>query len=136
MLGREVSLPVQVMAGLPLTEGEPMCTTEYAIWLGETMGRAFRYARERLGKSVDRQKKVYDRLAKDRDFLVGDWVWYFYTPKTQKFGRIFLGPYLVIRKLSQVTYVIQAERTRKPKVVHVDHLKRFEAKEMPKSWLE
>ena len=100
------------------------------------MGQAFRYARERLGKSADRQKKVYDRLAKDRNFQVGDWVWYFYTPKKQKFRRPFLGTYLVIRKLGQVTYVIQAERARKPKVVHVDHLKRFEAEEMPKSWLE
>ena len=34
------------------------------------MGQAFRYARERLGKSADRQK-VYDRLTKDRNFQVG-----------------------------------------------------------------
>ena len=55
-----------------------------------------------------------------------------------KFGSGWTGPYLVIQRLSDLLYRIQASKRARPKVVHVDHLKKyyFEDDEEPANWIE
>ena len=136
MFGREVTAPVQIMAGLPRASGDVVCTAKYALKLREHLGEAYHYARDRLKRAAERQKSVYDRRAHDRSFRRGDWVWYFYTPKNKKFGRPHTGPFLVVQQLSPVTYRIQATSDGKTKVVHIDYLKQFQAEEKPEGWLD
>lgn len=52
-----------------------------------------------------------------------------------KFSSKWLGPYLIIEKLSDVTYRIQETPRSKSKVVHFDRLKSYLGKPM-KNWLE
>ena len=49
----------------------------------------------------------------------------------KKLGLKFIGPYRVIKKLSEVTYEIQAHITGKKKVVHVNHLKPYLSENLP-----
>ena len=62
-----------------------------------------------------------------------------YPPAAQvKFGSGWTGPYLVIQRLSDLLYRIQASKRARPKVVHVDHLKKYylEDDEEPTNCLE
>ena len=55
-----------------------------------------------------------------------------------KFGSGWTGPYLVINKLSDLVYQIQASKRSKPKVVHLDHLKPYYTNDEENlvNWLE
>ena len=55
-----------------------------------------------------------------------------------KFGSGWTGSYLVIQKLTDLFYRFQASKRARPKVVHVDHLKKyyFEDDEEPANWLK
>ena len=51
-----------------------------------------------------------------------------------KFSKPWEGPYLVIKKLSDVVYRIQKSEKSKPKVVHFDRLKPYRGEEA-RNWL-
>ena len=70
---------------------------------------------------------------------MGQWVFRWYPPAAHtKFGSGWTGPYLVIGKISDLVYQIQASRRSKPKVVHLDHLKPYFTNddEVLVNWLE
>ena len=46
-----------------------------------------------------------------------------------------MGPYLVLTRLSYLTYQVQKDKDSKVLTVHVDHLKPFVGTKHPKSWL-
>ena len=73
MLGREVSLPVDVT--MPSEESEEIENKDYAEQLRDKMYDAHERARNKLKLSSDRQANAYDRNTKLRSFSVGDWVW-------------------------------------------------------------
>ena len=52
-----------------------------------------------------------------------------------KLGQGCTGPYLVLRKISGVTYEIQLNSENKPITVSVDHLKPFQGRQLPINWL-
>ena len=54
--------------------------------------------------------------------------------KQQKWRRKF-SPYLVIKELPPVNYVIQKTKRSRPFVAHVDKLKPWYSDDLPKSWL-
>jgi hypothetical protein len=71
-------------------------------------------------------KKYYDRRAKQRSFMAGDYV-YLYNParrpgKSSKFHLPWSGPFLVLEKVSDLNYAILGSRDKKL-VVHVNRLK-------------
>ena len=121
MLGREVTAPIDIMFGreLPPATDKP-CYVKYVEWLRQTLDNAFQFARTKMNLSIQRQ----DKYLKTKETLIqeGTLVWYYYLPAAKKkLARCWLGPYRVIKKLSEVTYVI--EKDNKSKVVHVNNLK-------------
>ena len=59
-----------------------------------------------------------------RAFNVRDMVWRWNPHKAnQKLGSGWIGPYQVLRKLSDISYEIKHLDTEKTVIVHVDHLK-------------
>ena len=134
MLGREVNLPLDILVG-PVPD-EDMCPDEYVEWVKEALQLAFEKARQNLNQSSMKQKILYDRKGKFHQFPIGSWVWRWYPPEgNQKFGLGWVGPFLVTRKFSDITYEIQESENSQAKVVHVDHLKVYEAENMPPSWI-
>lgn len=82
-----------------------------------------------------RQKRNYDKRVLLNKLQESDWVWYFYPPKAkQKLGQGWTGPFLITRKISEVLFQIQASSLSRPKIVHIDNLRRYEAEEMPTDW--
>ena len=59
-----------------------------------------------------------------REYEVDSLVFRWYPPEAnQKLGLGWIGPYKVVRKLSDITYEIERCSDHKRKIVHVDHLK-------------
>ena len=89
-----------------------------------------------LKKSAERQKQHYDTNTKLRIFSVGDWVWILHPPAyREKFGKEWLGPYLITSKWGEVNYSVQANPESRKITLHVDHMKRYKH-ETPLNWLK
>ncbi|XP_033728208.1 uncharacterized protein LOC117317503 [Pecten maximus] len=135
MLGREVFVPIDLMAGTPSHTPE-QCPVEYVEWLRHSMQTNFEFANSNLGKAARLQKRNYDSKLKARNYDIGSWVWRWYPPKVnQKLGLGWTGPYLVVKQISGVTYRIQRNRESVGINVHVDHLKLYEGENPPVNWL-
>jgi hypothetical protein len=101
------------------------------------MRQSYSFAYEKLGIAASRQKTYYDRGLKPREFVEGDWVWRWYPPLAyKKLCQGWTGPYLVLYKITYLTYKIQKSESVKPIVVYVDHLKLFEGKNLPHNWVK
>ena len=124
MLGREVSLPIDVIVGTPNAGHEEKCHVQYIEWIRDALRRAHQCAFENINLSFQKQKKYYYRNAKTKIFEFGELVWKWSIPKAkQKLSLGWTGPYKVVRRFSHVTYEIKSLDGDKTKIVHVDHLK-------------
>ena len=66
---------------------------------------------------------------------MGHWVWVFYPPNMRsKFTQAWQGPYLVIKVLGEVNYIVQKEHNTRLITLHVDHMKSYSG-ETPETWL-
>jgi len=65
---------------------------------------------------------------KKTEFTLGDWVWYWYPrryqKKSPKWQKSYTGPYLIVRVIEPVNYVLQKTSRSKPFVVHADKVKK------------
>ncbi len=136
MFGEEVRLPVDLMfADGSVEEHIPSCPVEYVEWVRDASRLAFHKARHFLKHSAETQKRLYDKNTFLRTFKVGDWVWVLVPPVLHtKFGRGWKGPFLIVRVLNEVNYVVQENRDSRLITLHVDHMKRY-SHETPDSWL-
>ena len=113
---------------LPMTWGgqaEPTCsansTTEYVAKLSEQMEQIHQFAFQHLKLSSDCQKRNYDhRPVNQHQYHQGDAVW-LYSPQKKKgicpkLMRNFDGPYLVVKRMSDVLYRIQKGPRQSPKL--------------------
>jgi hypothetical protein len=137
MLGREITLPVDLMYSRPEDDIPPQCPVEYVEWVREAMAENFERSRTHLAKAAERQKRHYDARAKLRSFSVGDWVLRLYPPyiNRDKLNFPYTGPFLVIKVVGEVSYLIQKSARASPFTVHVDDLKRYYGNENSISWI-
>ena len=129
--GREQNLPVDLMYPTAAETGPaPQCGPEYVEWVRRAIASAHNFARAHLEKSAIRQKRGYDAHAREQpSYQVGDKVRYYYPPLKQgnKFAKPWVGPFTVVKKVTEVDYRIQRDsRPERILVVHVDNLKPFE----------
>jgi hypothetical protein len=138
MLGREAELPIDIMLGLPPEGDTRIPGVPYVNQLGDKLNEVYQCARERMQIKSDLQKKYYDVRAHGPKFEPGDFVW-MHNPARKvgispKLSRTWEGPYLVITRLSNVTYRIQRNARAKLKIVHFDRLKPYRGTP-PVSWV-
>lgn len=129
--GREMRLPVDFIA--PPSSDSASSHTAYGANVRQKLESAFQSARKNLRSAHRRQKVGYDRWAKERQYQVGDYVWW-YDHKTrkgrcQKLNRPWVGPWKIVKKVGDVVYRIQYcgtdpvhVRTRR-RVVHHNQIK-------------
>jgi hypothetical protein len=132
MMGREVSLPIDLMVET-LSEDEDEddddLVSDFALELRERLRQAHERARKVLHSSSLRQKRNYDRRSHGGGFEEGEFVWLFSHQRkpgiTRKLRLPWEGPYLVVQKFSDVHVRIQKSPRAKSKVIHVDRLKPY-----------
>ena len=138
-LGRETFMPVDLVWGIP--EGETEKTQnadEFVQKVRRDTEAAYELARKQLLVAAERRKVSYDARVKKVDFNVGEWVWYYYPrrflKRSPKWQKLYTGPYLIVRAIQPVNFVLQRSPRSKPFVVHADKLKKCLGP-TPRSWL-
>ncbi|XP_041470079.1 uncharacterized protein LOC121419685 [Lytechinus variegatus] len=128
MMGREVVLPPD-LAIPPIPGTTEDLDTDYALKLREIMRNVHEKARNSLREAASRQKQHYDKATESVQFHPGEFVWM--RKKTREKGLApklqprWLGPYLVVTKLSDVTFRLQLSPRSHPFIVHADRLKPY-----------
>ena len=130
MLGREVTLPVDVIFPLPQQDAS-VEEHEYVANLREKMEECFTIARKQLHAASNRQKRDYDSRMVEHVYKKGDVVYKKCAP-LKKLDKPWDGPYIILKMLSPSVYLIQGRR--KTYVTHHDRLKPcgIETGELPK----
>mgnify|MGYP000034807019 CR=1 FL=1 len=127
MLGRETRLPVDLLVEGPTVEDTT--GTDFAQRLRQDLQEAHGRARECLKQSARNQKRNYDRRVQGEGLIPGQFAWLY--DKSKRKGRSpklelrWMGPYLVVKRLSDVVYRIQLKPGSKAFVVHGDRLKPY-----------
>ena len=77
-----------------------------------------------MGFSVERQERYHVKGVRESKIEEGSLVWYHYLPSARrKLSKFWQGPYVIEKKLSDVTYLIKRGEDGKGRVVHIDNLK-------------
>ena len=130
MLGREVRLPAEVMFGSTTSEGDLTSYGDYVDQLKAHMQHAHELARKHLQASSKRQKDHYDGKQFFNKYEIGDYVLYLHERrKVGENDKLYLpyhGPYVVVKKLSDLDYLIQDTLESDPRLVHHNKLKPYE----------
>ncbi|GAA54787.1 gap-Pol polyprotein [Clonorchis sinensis] len=116
-LGHDLRLPSD--ADTPVVPADLVGSNEYARSLRERLFAALQIARENIGHAQQHQKTVYDRRSHGPVYEVGDYV-LLHRPKAPpgapaKFHHVWQGPYVIVIKRPNNTYVI-----RDPSQPHAD----------------
>ena len=111
MLGREVELPLQAVVGSP--EEEPLETTgDYVSLLQERLQDTHQEVRRHLQRIAQYQQRAYEHQnVAQRQFNMGDAVWYHNNSvrkgRCKKLTNPWKGPYIVIKRISDVVYLLK-----------------------------
>lgn len=125
--GREMRLPIDLVVG----SAEEETPSKHVEKLKENVERAYRIAREHGLEQQKRQKELYDRKVHGDPLKVGQLVWK-YNPvvkagEMKKFHQFWVGPYKVVKQLSEVTYRIQNCKLKQDRSVrHYDYLRPYQ----------
>ena len=80
-----------------------------------------------MGKAAKKQKRSYQERTREVQFRRGDWVWWSYPQlKPGKLQKKNVGPWLVLKKITDLNYRIQRKPGDVPQVVHVDKLTKYQ----------
>ena len=130
MLGREVRLPAETMLGTgPCSSDEVVSYGSQVSEIRNRMQLAHDIARKHLKTSSRRQKDCYDAKKCFHRFEPGDYVWYATArtqlPVTPKLRKPFEGPFVVLKRVNDLVYLIQFDKKGPTQNVHHNKLKPY-----------
>ncbi|MCG7878903.1 MAG: RNase H-like domain-containing protein, partial [Candidatus Thiodiazotropha endolucinida] len=129
MLGREVSVPIDIQFGSPI---ERTFASEWVNKLKDRMEWAHELARLNIEGAILRQKRYHDSKLFWDSFEPGDKVFVFFPTtrpgRCRKFRGLWRGPFVIKRKLSDVTYGIKLESGKPEYIAHIDNIKGYETR--------
>ena len=83
-----------------------------------------------LVKAQNYQKKWYDRNARQRQFIPGEFVLVLLSTTTSKFTAQWQGPYQVSKVVGKVNYLVDMDnRKKKKRILHVNMLKKWQVQQ-------
>ena len=141
-LGRLLNLPLDVMVA-PHPEMHYTYASDCVRGTEKRIQDTFRTIRDRLGKTAKRNKRYYDRKHHLNCYRRGDLVLIKTSVRTvgksPKIQDRYEGPFVVVDKLSDVSYRVQAGPNKRAKIIHHDILKPYAPRypeENDTSWLD
>ena len=127
IFGREAQYPIDLF--VPKPPGDPRLKLgEHAEELIERLYEIHREAQMTMGTEQRRQREYFNRKVHGEPFKEGDLVWLFepHKAKSRKFYLPWHGPFEVLGRTSEVTYMIcKRENKEKWQKVLFNHLKPF-----------
>ena len=140
-MGREVRLPAELVFGSTGAYQEQEITSygDYVDKLRSRMQHAHEIARNHLASAAKRSKGIYDTKVALNRYETGDMVWCLAEARKvgvmPKLEPAYDGPYLIKRKISEINFLLQLDKTGKEKLVHHNKLKPYVG-DTPPSWLK
>jgi hypothetical protein len=135
VFGREITLPFQAMICIP-KEGENQSVSEYVQQLKDSIEEAHTVARKNIKKQSIYQKKYYDLTAVKRSLVSGQLVWVYNPVRKigvcQKLSNKWCGPFVVTRRIDDLTYMVKKSAKTNAKSYHIDHLRVYKGKKCSK----
>ena len=136
---REVRLPAELVFGSTNTSDEEITSYgDYVDSLRTRMQHAHEIARKHMSTAAKRNKELYDAKVAFHRYSVGDVVWCLMEVRkvgiSPKLERIFEGPFLIRKKLSEIDFVLQLDKSGTERPVHHNKLKPYEGTDIPK-WI-
>ncbi|KAG1926323.1 thy-1 membrane glycoprotein [Pimephales promelas] len=126
VFGHCVRGPMAVLSENALPEEPPQSLIQYVQGFRRRLVLAGEWARQKLEKTQKKMKCWFDRKSEIRIFSAGDQVLALLPLPDSPFCAKFLGPYTVLRKVSDQNYIISTPERRKPtQLCHVNLLKPF-----------
>ncbi|XP_066946104.1 uncharacterized protein [Macrobrachium rosenbergii] len=127
VFGHNVRGPLDIVREhLEVNDNNKINVIDYLSNLQEKLRSAWEFAQNNLVASQSRMKFQYDLDTKSRSFEVGDKVLVLLPLPGNMLKAQFSGPWKVVKKLSEVNYVIETpQRRRKTQICHVNMLKPF-----------
>ena len=128
MFGHEARPPADVMFGTLTPPGQAATSSsDYALNLRQRLEKSFQEVRAKMSQKQIRQKELYDQKSHGAPFEMNDRVWFNFPAiprgKHKKFHRLWQGPFVIKKKISDVLYQIQQENSSRNQIVHFDRLK-------------
>ena len=127
-LGRLLNTPLDVMTA-PHAETKHTYASDYVRKLEGQIQRTFVMVRECLGKAAQRNKRYYDRKHHLNCYKRGDLVLMKTMVKqpgrSPKLQDRYEGPFVVIDKLSDLSYRIQEGPNKRARIIHHDRLRAY-----------
>ena len=124
--GRHVLLPVDLLC-CPSCSERKMPSHEYVLEMQERLQKVHNLARIEMNKASDRQKKTYDHRVHVIPYKEGNLVWQRLCTKSKricpKLQPRWEGPYVLTRKISDLTVETEMPEKRKSKkMIHHNKL--------------
>ena len=138
LFGREITLPLQAVIGKPVdpdSDQEFLQSDDYLEHLKKKLKENHDIARRHLKKSAIYQKRRYDLKAKKQTLRKGQAVWA-YEPARKigictKLTSRWKGPFIVEKRIDDVTYRIKKSARQPSKIYHVDRLAPYQGRNIP-----
>lgn len=127
-LGRDLRLPMDLLRESPpvLQEAEVQPGISYVRNLKDRLERTRQGVSEHLKIRSSKIKEQYDRRVRQTSFQEGQKVWFFNPQRVRgrapKLQRNWEGPFVIVKRLSEVVFCIQKSPRHRKKVVHSDRL--------------
>ena len=136
VLGREIVLPLQAVIGQPSNDEDEIKDVDgYLDTLKKKLKENHDIARKSIKQSSNYHKRYYDLKAKKRIFKRGEAVWT-YDPKRKvgvctKLTSPWKGPYIIEKRIDDVTYRIKKAARQTSRIYHVDRMARYFGRNIP-----
>ena len=128
MFGHEVRLPVEVLVCTRMQE-DTTSYGDYISTLRSKLQRGHEIARKHLAASAIRQKEFYDSKGSFHSYNPGSLVWYagelsqlHLAPKLRS---TYEGPFLILKRVNDLNYLVQFSERGSKKIVHHNKLKPY-----------
>jgi hypothetical protein len=126
LFGREARTPVTALSEKMIQKkAAPKDIITYTTEMVTKMWETMEVVKEADSKSKEKSKTYYDRSTRDDSLSEGEQVLYMSPTGTDGLTAKWEGPCKVLRKVGDLTYLIESPTGRKPIVRHRNFLKRF-----------
>lgn len=127
MLGRETATPLDLMYEMPPQIKET--PNNKWVWeLQERLESAHTFVRKKMSQSMVRQKHYHDRKLKWKKFEPKERVYVYFPRKkagtSSKFTSFWQGPFEVIKRMTDLTYLVNCGPRGSEQVIHVDRMRK------------